>query len=83
MIGHFLLPHLRKKVRIVRFPSDKIPGALLEYLDLDETRPEGLEALVRQARQDAHMTNRHIALETESGRAIKELFDSMPLRAAM
>ena len=83
MIGHFLLPHLRKKVRIVRFPSDKIPGALLEYLDLDETRPEGLEALARQARQDAHMTNRHITLETECGRAIKELFDSMPLRAAM
>ena len=81
MIGRFLLPHLRKKVQIVRFPSDKIPDALLQYLDLDETRPEGLDALVRQARQDAHMTNHQIKQGTENGRAIKELFDSMPLRA--
>ena len=81
MIARFLLPHLQKKVRIVRFPSDKIPGALLEYLDMDETRPKGLDALVGQARQDAHMTNRQIAQGTEDGGAIKDLFDSMPLRA--
>ena len=81
MIVRFLLPHLQKKVRIVRFPSDKIPGALLEYLDLDETRPKGLDALVGQARQDAHMTNRQIAQGTEDGRAIKDLFYSMPPRA--
>ena len=83
MIGDLLLPHLRKKVKIVRFPFGQIPVALLEYLDLDETRSEGLDALVRQARHDAHMTNRHIAQGTEDGRAIKNLFDSMPLRAAI
>ena len=81
MIAGFLLPHLRKRVQIVRFPSDKIPGALLQYLDLDETRADGLDALVRQARQDAHMTNREIEQGTENGRAIEALFNSMPLRA--
>jgi hypothetical protein len=81
MIAGFLLPHLKKKIQIVRFPSDKIPGALLEYLDLDDTRPEGLDALVRQARQDAHMTNLQIEQGTEDGKAIASLFNAMPPRA--
>lgn len=82
MIAKFLLPHLKKTVRVVRFPAEKIPGAMLKYLDLDETRPEGLEALMRHARQDAHMTNSGIQQGTADGRAIEALFNTMPPRAA-
>lgn len=82
MIAKFLQPHLKKTVRIVRFPAEKIPGAMLKYLDLDETRPQGLEALMRHARQDAHMTNSEIQQGTAEGRAIQALFNSMPPRAA-
>ena len=82
MMAKFLLPHLKKPVRIVRFPSEKIPGAMLQYLDLDETRPEGLEALMRHARQDAHMTNSAIQEGTDEGRMIESVFNDMPPREA-
>jgi len=80
-IARFLQPHLKNKVRFVRFPAEKIPGALLQYLDLDETRPEGLNALIQQARQDAHMTNSYNYRGTEDGLAIAALFNAMPPRA--
>jgi hypothetical protein len=80
MMATFLRPHLKKEVSVLRFPADKIPGAMLQYLDLDETRPEGLEALMRQARQDAHMTNSQIQRGAAEGLSIKALFDSMPTR---
>lgn len=82
MIAGFLKPHLKKQVRIIRFPSDKIPGAMLQYLDLDETRPEGLNALIRHARQDANMTNSGIQQGTADGLAIEALFNAIPPRAA-
>lgn len=78
MIAKFLQPHLKKSVKIVRFPAEKIPGNMLKYLDLDETRPEGLEALMRHARQDAHMTNSGIQQGTADGSAIEALFNDMP-----
>lgn len=81
MIAKFLIRHLNKRVRIIRFPSEKIPGAMLQYLDLDETRPEGLEALMRQARHDADMTNSGIQQGTADGLAIQALFNDMPPRA--
>lgn len=80
MIAQLLLPHLNKHVRIIRFPSEKIPGAMLQYLDLDETRAEGLDVLMRQARHDTDMTNSDIQQGTEEGRAIEALFNDMPSR---
>jgi len=82
MVATLLVPHLCKPVKLVRFPSEKIPGALLQYLDLDETRPEGLEAMVRQARQDAHATNSAIQRGTIEGKLIESLFNDMPPRVA-
>jgi hypothetical protein len=64
----------------VRFPAEKIPGALLQYLDIDETRPHGLEALMGQARHDADMTNSKIQQGTDDGTAIEALFNNMPAR---
>lgn len=79
-MARFLVPHLKRSVRIVRFPSERIPGAMLQYLDLDETRPKGLEALMGQARHDADMTNSQIQQGTDDGKAIEALFNSMPSR---
>ena len=76
----FLAPHLKRSVRIIRFPSEHIPGAMLQYLDLDETRPEGLEALMGQARHDADMTNSEIQQGSDDGTAIEALFNSMPAK---
>ena len=71
--------HLRTACEVVRFPSNKIPAALHQYLELDETRPEGLDALVRQAEKDADMTNSLCNDATShDGRLIKSLFESMP-----
>ncbi len=81
VIARFLQPHLKKNVRIIRFPAEKIPGALLQYLDLDETRPEGLNALIQQARQDAHMTNSDNYCGSDDGCAVAALFNAMPPRA--
>lgn len=81
-MARFLIPHLKHTVRIVRFPAERIPAALLEYLDLDETRPDGLEALMNQARHDADMTNSQIQQGTDHGKAIAALFNSMPSRTA-
>ena len=82
MIARLLQPHLKKQVRIIRFPSDKIPGALLQYLDLDETRPEALNALIRHAQRDADLTNSGIQRGTAEGQAINALFQSMTPRLA-
>lgn len=78
-IVRMLCPHLNRKVRVLRFPSEKISGAMLQYLDLDETRPDGLDALVRQGRQDADMTNSQIQAKTDDGLLIRDLFDNLAI----
>ena len=80
MIAKFLVPHLKKKVRIVRFPAEKIPAAMLKYLDLDETSEKGLRALKQQASNDASMINSGIQAGTPDGLLIKDLFNDMPAR---
>lgn len=78
MIAGMLTRHLKKTVRIVRFPSNKIPGSMLQYLDLDEIRPEGLNALIGQAQSDADKTNSEIQQGSADGRLIEALFNDMP-----
>lgn len=77
-----LARHVDRKCNVIRFPSDKVPGALIPYLGLDETRPEAIEALVNQARSDADMTNAKCAhADTDPEAAlICSLFDSAPPR---
>jgi uncharacterized protein len=75
-----LARHVNRRCTIIRFPSDKVPAALIPYLDLDETRFEAMTALINQARTDADMTNSKCAYaDTDSEAArICELFDAAP-----
>jgi hypothetical protein len=77
-----LARHADRKCTVIRFPSDKVPVALIPYLGLDETRPEGIEALIKQARSDADMTNSKCAYADADVEAalICSLFDSAPAR---
>lgn len=72
--------HVNRKCTIIRFPSEKVPAALIPYLDLDETRREAMDALINQARTDADMTNSKCAYaETDPEAAlICDLFNVAP-----
>lgn len=44
-----------RQVHHVRFPQQKVPAAKLEYLGLDDSRREAMNALISQASTDADM----------------------------
>jgi hypothetical protein len=77
-----LARHLDHPCTVIRFPSDKVPAALIPFLGLDDTRPEAIAALINQARTDADMTNSKCAYrETDPEAAlICGLFGSAPER---
>jgi hypothetical protein len=77
-----LARHVGRNCTIIRFPSDKVPAALIPYLGLDETRPEAMSALINQARTDADMTNSKCAYANKDAEAalICSLFDAAPAR---
>jgi hypothetical protein len=78
-----LARHLDRSCTVLRFPSDKVPAALIPYLGLDDSRPEAIVALINQARTDADMTNSMCAYrETNPDAAlICSLFESLPVRS--
>lgn len=82
-VANKLIRYLNKKVRIIRFPTNKIPGSMLQFLDLDETRPQGLLALISQARTDADKTNSDIQYGKNDGPAIESLFNDVPERGRL
>lgn len=77
-----LARHVNRKCTIIRFPSEKVPAALIQYLGLDETRPEAISALINQARTDADMTNSKCAYAEQDHDAamICSLFETTPVR---
>jgi hypothetical protein len=77
-----LARHVNRRCTVIRFPSDKVPAALIPYLSLDETRTDAIEALVNQARSDADMANSKCAYADTDPEAalICSLFDSAPAR---
>jgi len=78
-IARKLVPHLDRDCDVVRFPVGTVPAGFLKYLDLDENRPEGLAALVNQARSDADATNSRCGTPNDQvGRLIRALFDAAP-----
>jgi hypothetical protein len=82
-MARLLGPHLNRPCEVVRFPSDRVPAAMMPYLDLDETRPEAIEALINQARTDADIANSRCAdPKDRAGRLICDLFANVPEVAA-
>lgn len=79
-----LARHLDHPCTVTRFPSDKVPAALIPYLGLDDTRAEAMDALVNQARTDADMTNSKCAYRENDPEAdrICRLFESAPARTS-
>lgn len=78
-MARLLAPHLTHQCEVIRFPREQVPASILEYLDLDETRPEASEALVGLARTDAHLTNSRCSdANDKSGSLVRALFESMP-----
>ncbi|SEP37042.1 patatin-like phospholipase family protein [Rhodopseudomonas pseudopalustris] len=77
-----LARHFNRLCTIIRFPADKVPAALIPYLDLDDTREEAINALINQARTDADMTNSKCAYRDRDPEAamICSLFNSAPER---
>lgn len=77
-----LAKHLGRRCEVLRFPSDKVPAALIPYLGLDDTRPEAIAALINQARTDADMTNSKCAYvdRDPEGALICSLFSAVPVR---
>lgn len=77
-----LARHVNRKCTIIRFPSEKVPAALIPFLGLDETRSEAMEALINQARTDADMTNSKCAYAKTDAEAalICDLFNTVPPR---
>ena len=78
-IARMLAPHLDRECEIIKFPRQNVPADLMQYLDLDDTRPEAVEALVNQARSDADMTNSLCSDPTSrDGQLIQRLFMEAP-----
>lgn len=78
-----LARHVDRKCTVIRFPSEKVPAALIPYLGLDDTRQEAIQALINQARTDSDMTNSKCAYANTDAEAalICALFNSAPPRA--
>jgi hypothetical protein len=77
-IAQELAKHFKRSVKVINFPAGTVHGDLLDYLDLDETREKGLNALISKAKDDADTTNSFMRNNAEYGPLIKNLFDSMP-----
>ncbi|MCH7915149.1 MAG: patatin-like phospholipase family protein [Deltaproteobacteria bacterium] len=78
-IARMLVKHLDRQCQILRFPRDQIPAALMPYLDLDDTRPEAMDALINQARTDADMANSRCGdANSREGQLITRLFMDSP-----
>ena len=78
-MASLLSGHLKHECKVIRFPREKVPAAMLNYLELDDTRPEAARALLEQARKDANRTNSLICdSQDPDGQRLDALFASMP-----
>ena len=68
-----------REVHHVRFPQQKIPASKLEYLGLDDSRPEAMNALMSQASSDADMVKSACDdPRNQQGQLIRNLMMSLP-----
>jgi hypothetical protein len=78
-MARLLSGHLKKECRVIRFPREAVPAAMLSFLELDDTRPEAARALMEQARKDANHTNSFVGAPNDvDGQCLDSLLNSMP-----
>lgn len=78
-MAKLLAPHLKHHCEVIRFPREAVPAAMMNYLDLDDTRSEAAEALIGLARTDADLTNSRCSdSNDQDGSLVQALFESMP-----
>ena len=73
-----LMDHLDRNYTIVQFPRGDVPATLAKYLDLDESRPKALDAMVGQAKEDVDHAMTVRGRRGVQGRSIESLFLSLP-----
>jgi len=79
-MARMLSSYVGRDCSIIRFPRDEVPAAMMEYLDLDETRSEAADALIQLAKSDANMTNSKCGDGNDKeGRMMDRLFRDMPV----
>jgi hypothetical protein len=63
----------------VRFPNKDVPASMMNFLALDDTRPEAMNRLVQQAHSDADMTlSACDDPSNQDGQLIRRLLESLP-----
>jgi uncharacterized protein len=79
-MARMLAKHVARECSIIRFPRDEVPAAMMQYLDLDETRPEAADSLIQLAKSDANMTNSKCGNANDrEGQMMDRLFREMPM----
>ena len=73
-----LARHVDRRCTVIRFPSEKVPAALIPPSFPGRNPPEAIRALINQARTDADMTNSKCAYSDSDPEAalICALFES-------
>lgn len=79
-MARMLAKHMAsRRVHVTRFPGERVPAALMQYLELDETRPIALDALINQARADANIVNGRCWKPSDpDSQMICDLFNAAP-----
>ena len=82
-MARMLARHVDRDCHIVRFPHRAVSASAMEYLDLDETRPEATRVLAEQAQNDvSHTLSEARRQHTAQGGLLDTLFNELPPLAA-
>jgi uncharacterized protein len=70
---------LGRPVRSLRFPNKGVPAEMMQFLALDDARPEAMRRLIQQARNDADLAKSACDdPRNEDGQIVKNLMMSLP-----
>lgn len=68
-----------RSIRRVRFPNKDVPASMMDYLALDDSRPDAMDRLVQQAHTDADATRSACDDRANpEGQLIRAMLDSLP-----
>ncbi len=73
-----LLPHLNRRVRIIRFEQTHMPDSEAEYLGLDLATPKAIEILKRRALSDALLIHSAAKEPGNPSAFVRDIFSSTP-----